>query len=291
MCREEADLIGDGREFQRRVLVKSGEIVPGRRAALGMQSERVNFRRKKLGSPAILRFFFKNRFFLLQYIQKQACYLVNILTVNRQEIYTTSSWDSLETVSTKNWHVYVQKSKWRSHLNCASPTVTCWLGFSSLAIYYRKRESASYIVREWLLWVGGSGLKKFHYPLVVQRERERAGERDACDIIDITLKWRVIMHMITSTARRPYLDLRVDACRVLEVHVKTRSLALERSIEQQGRVIDEWRWGSGSFAFAGQPAVDHPAAFRFMLQARRIDQVDVYFLFEWPWFYLWEQLG
>ena len=23
-----------------------------------------------------------------------------------------------------------------------------------------------------------------------------------------------------------------------------------------------------------------------MLQARRIDQVDVYFLFEWPWFYL-----
>ena len=23
-----------------------------------------------------------------------------------------------------------------------------------------------------------------------------------------------------------------------------------------------------------------------MPQARRIDQVDVYFLFEWPWFYL-----
>ena len=45
VCREEADLIGDGREFQRRVLVKSGEIVPGRRAALGMQSERVNWER------------------------------------------------------------------------------------------------------------------------------------------------------------------------------------------------------------------------------------------------------
>ena len=42
MCREEADLIGDGREFQRRVLVKSGEMVPGCRAALGMQSERVS---------------------------------------------------------------------------------------------------------------------------------------------------------------------------------------------------------------------------------------------------------
>ena len=45
------------------------------------------------------------------------------------------------------------------------------------------------IVREWLLWV-------------VERERER--ERDACDVIDITLKSRVIMHMITSTARWPY---------------------------------------------------------------------------------------
>ena len=30
-------------------------------------------------------------------------------------------------------------------------------------------------------------------------ERER--EKDACDVIDITLKSRVIMHMITSTAR------------------------------------------------------------------------------------------
>ena len=51
--------------------------------------------------------------------------------------------------------------------------------------HYRKRGSASYIVREWLLWV-------------VERER------DACDVIDITLKSRVIMHMITSTARWPY---------------------------------------------------------------------------------------
>ena len=36
---------------------------------------------------------------------------------------------------------------------------------------------------------------------IVERERER--ERDACDVIDITLKSRVIMHMITSTARGP----------------------------------------------------------------------------------------
>ena len=59
------------------------------------------------------------------------------------------------------------------------------------------------------------------------------------------------------------------ACRVLEMHVKTRSLALERSIEQQGRVIDEWRWGSGSFAFAGQPAVDHQAAFRWHASSKK----------------------
>ena len=115
--------------------------------------------------------------------------------------------------------------------------------------YYRKRGSASYIVRQWLLWEG---------------ERER--ERDACDVIDITLKSRVIMHMmITSTARRPNASARSDSEPVersnFEVHVKTRCFALERSIEQQGRVIDERRWGSGSFAFAGQSAVDHPAAF------------------------------
>ena len=72
------------------------------------------------------------------------------------------------------------------------------------------------------------------------------------------------------------------------MHVKTRSLALERSIEQQGRVIDERRWGSGSFAFADQTAVDHPAAFRWHASSKknRPSEVDVYFLFERPWFYL-----
>ena len=135
--------------------------------------------------------------------------------------------------------------------------------------YYRKHGSASYIVREWLLWV-----------VVVERKRERERERDACDVIDITLKSQVIMHMITSTARRPYVypSTRSEpSCRVFEVHVKTRSLALERSIEQQGQVvgqtytqvIDQWRWGSGSFAFAGQTAVDHPAAFRWHASSKK----------------------
>ena len=81
-------------------------------------------------------------------------------------------------------------------------------------IYYRKHGSASYIVRQWLLWVA---------------ERER--EKDACDVIDIMLKSRVIMHMITSTARPPYYASTGSEpveCSNFEVHVKTRSLALER---------------------------------------------------------------
>ena len=57
------------------------------------------------------------------------------------------------------------------------------------ASYYRKRGSASYIVREWLLWV-------------VERER------DACDVIDITLKSRVIMHIIGSAEALPILCVR-----------------------------------------------------------------------------------
>ena len=101
------------------------------------------------------------------------------------------------------------------------------------------------------------------------RGRER--ERDACDVIDITLKSRVIMHMITSTARRPNASTRSEPVERsnFEVHVKTRSLALERSIEQQDRVIDERRWGSGSFAIAGQTAVDHPAAFRWHASSKK----------------------
>ena len=83
------------------------------------------------------------------------------------------------------------------------------------------------------------------------------------------------MHKITSTARRSNAPTRSDSERWpversnFEVHVKTRSLALERSIEQQGRVIDERRWGSGSFAFAGQTAVDHPAAFRWHASSKK----------------------
>ena len=124
---------------------------------------------------------------------------------------------------------------------------------ASHLLYYRKRGSAS------ILCVSD----------FCERERER--ERDACDVIDITLKSRVIMHMITSTARRPNASTRSEPVERsnFEVHVKTRSLALERSIEQQDRVIDERRWGSGSFAFAGQTAVDHPTAFRWHASSKK----------------------
>ena len=72
------------------------------------------------------------------------------------------------------------------------------------------------------------------------------------------------MHMITSTARRP-TPRRVLSLSSARVHGQTRSLALERSIEQQGRVIDEWRWGSGTLhSLVSLPAaVDHPAAFHW----------------------------
>ena len=65
--------------------------------------------------------------------------------------------------------------------------------------------------------------------------RER--ERNACDVIDITLKLRVIMGMITSTACRPYASTRflvesLSGCvklLVFTVKIRKRSLALERS--------------------------------------------------------------
>ena len=105
------------------------------------------------------------------------------------------------------------------------------------------------------------------------------------------------MHMITSTARRPNggdASTRSDSdsepversTRGFEVHVKTRSLALERSIEQQGRVIDNDDGEVEALRLLVRLPWITQQHFVGMLQARRIDQVDVYFLFERPWFYL-----
>ena len=145
----------------------------------------------------------------------------------------------------------------------------CW-------IYYRKRGSASYIVRQWLLWEG-------------ERERETP-------VTSSISRWNREWSCIWLSRRRAdptrrrvlWLCLSLGACRVLECMDKEVGAW---ALEQQGRAIDEWRWGSGSFAFAGQLPCITQQHFVGMLQARRIDQADAYFLFEWQRFCLWEQLG
>ena len=54
---------------------------------LNLPQEQSKLTEKKVGVTGHFEIFFpKNRFFLLRYIQKQACSLVKILTVNCQEI-------------------------------------------------------------------------------------------------------------------------------------------------------------------------------------------------------------
>ena len=105
-------------------------------------------------------------------------------------------------------------------------------------------------MRQWLLW---------------EAERERR-------------LWRHWYHAeiasdhaydLTSTARRLTRRRVLSLSSARTSKCMTRSLALERSIEQQGRVIDERRWGSGSFAFAGQTAVDPPGAFRWHASSKK----------------------
>ena len=144
------------------------------------------------------------------------------------------------------------------------------------ALHYRKRGSASYIVREWLLWV-------------VEREREMP-----VTSFDITLKSRVIMHMITSTSRWPYTSTR-SAAEPVECSsacaCKDKELGAW-ALEQQGRVrlMNDDREGEALRSLVSLPWITEQH-FVGMLQARRIDQVDVYFLFKWQRFCLREQLG
>ena len=62
--------------------------------------------------------------------------------------------------------------------------------------------------------------------VVVERERER--ERDACDVIDMMLKSRVIMDMITWTARRPYASTRSEP--VVGVELSARSSCKDKEL-------------------------------------------------------------
>ena len=120
--------------------------------------------------------------------------------------------------------------------------------------YYRKRGSASYIVRQWLLWEG---------------ERER----DTCDVIDITLKSRVIMHMITSTARRPNASTRSDSEPVerlnFEVHRKDKELGAW-ALDWAAGSSDWWTtMGKWKLCVRWSDCVDHPAAFRWHASSKK----------------------
>ena len=129
----------------------------------------------------------------------------------------------------------------RRALDCEKTTVLCFLpSWSTLLSVLRGVGRRGEIYTLYFIHIIGSAeaLPILCVSDFCERERERERERDACDVIDITLKSRVIMHMITSTARRPNASTRSE-CSNLHVNVKTRSLALERSIEQQYRVIDE----------------------------------------------------
>ena len=129
----------------------------------------------------------------------------------RKKVSTRRNWFGKEykycsCASTLQKHLLISHTDaWREVKS--AKTTTCTKSIRSFVVmkgnsHYRKRGSASYIVREWLSWV-------------VERETPVTS-------IDITLKSRVIMHMITSTSRRPYTlgySLHVGAfwaCRVVE---------------------------------------------------------------------------
>ena len=109
------------------------------------------------------------------------------------------------------------------------------------------------------------------------------------------------MHMITSTERRrvafwaglhwmiasracvgllkcssALVGARKRTAFMHAIYVRTRSLALE----QRGWEIDEWRWRSWSFVFAGQPAVDHPVAFGWHASSKKNGQTYCIFPFQ-----------
>ena len=86
------------------------------------------------------------------------------------------------------------------------------------------------------------------------------------------------MHMITSTAYRQ-TRRRVLSLSSARVHVKTRSLALERSSSRVERLMNDDGEVVALRSLVSLPWITQQH-FVGMLQARRIDQVDVYFPFE-----------
>ena len=111
-----------------------------------------------------------------------------------------------------------------------------------------------------------------------ERERERERETPVTSLISRwNREWSCIWlprRRVDPTRQR--VLTRIWACRALELRSACKDKELgawaldwAAGIEQQGRVIDEWRWGSESFAFAGQTAVDHSAAFRWHASSKK----------------------
>ena len=99
------------------------------------------------------------------------------------------------------------------------------------------------------------------------RERERERERDACDVIDITLKSRVIMHIITSTAHRPYASTRSEP---VECSSACKDKELWCLSARTAGSSDWWMtMGSRKLCVRWSAAVDHPAAFRWHASSKK----------------------
>ena len=105
--------------------------------------------------------------------------------------------------------------------------------------------------------------------------RER--ERDACDVIDITLKSRVIMHVITSTARWPYAyayaSTRSEPAAAVEcskcmTSQTTNSNSCDRAVAQVRPRLHV----SGS---SGYPAPDRPFVYTYPGQMYAIRSIMV----------------
>ena len=110
---------------------------------------------------------------------------------------------------------------------------------------------------------GGSGS---FYSTTPSWEAER--ERDACDVIDITLKSRVIMHMITSTARRP-----PTRRRVLSLHLSSARVHGQGAWRLSARAAASSDWwmtmGKWKLCVRSSAAVDHPEAFRWHASSKK----------------------
>ena len=107
-------------------------------------------------------------------------------------------------------------------------------------------------MRQWLLWV-------------VERERERRLVRQSISRWNREWSCKWLPRWRVDPTRWRVLSLSSAW-----VHVKTRSLALERlSIRVKWLLKDDGEVQSGSFVFAGEPAVDHPVPFRWHASSKK----------------------